>query len=853
MDNLRSIVEAVFFEQSFDSVINSIDRKECLDKNIGENILQNLFINNNRQYGTDVALALSRLVCQDWMKSANRKSVFFLLDRVTRVMLKENNSNPICKFEHFLRWNSLTASLGEDIFTTSFLAKSDFNLRSTRNSFAWEPLLSSDSAQVNSILEKGLSELHFHLKGSSQNFFINWMALMNTRWALKNRTEWIKWSSTTDLYKLVLKASAIRIYLFYSLFHRHDVNIEKMRIELLQVLKTMSDAELRAKMSSFFRRISLAKNNYGLKYSKEIPDYAIPSTITVNDAVRYFNVPFIGERRLMYHCFYSFFCDNSDFEKDTTIFYAYLLAKSQFRKAMIQYNGIKGFSNFQMFEERKNTFADSGIYKKLIPFMAAHSTIGNQAIQKLELRISPKDKSKEQKQSICELNKVLYNGTLRLEQSNVLEKSVQIGYTLHFIKTNEDYLFNRCRNFRLRNKIKKQSLSIGELIRNNSSAITMGSTASSVLYKKEDKQSKGHRGNNYIFKINAIDAANSEFNARPEVFASVYRKLDSIQPKRDCEYITIVNGSQLKRTFHVGEDYYDVVDGLRAIDEAILFLNLHRGDRLGHAVALGISASNYYNIRHNTIILPKQILLDNVVWLLKKMDKYAISDRDGVRDRLKTIWQRLFYEIYGNGELVNANCNYINYYNSWLLRGDEPTNNDNILERREARWPRTYEFNDFNEEIQYAHNDPHARKIYRAYHYNMRVKKVGDCIEQFDVDKSEIDIISEIQDSMMCDIQNMGISIEAPPTSNLRITDVDRYSQHPLVRFNSYGLSKGNKVEHQLQVAICTDDQGVFSTSLSKEYTLMALSLEKQGCYTQEEIYSWLNHLREMSNICSFL
>ena len=154
-----------------------------------------------------------------------------------------------------------------------------------------------------------------------------------------------------------------------------------------------------------------------------------------------------------------------------------------------------------MFEERKTTFADSGIYKKLIPFMAAHSTIGNQAIQKLELRISPKDKSKEQKQSICELNKVLYNGTLRLEQSNVLEKSVQIGYTLHFIKTKEEYLFNRCRNFRLRNKVKKQSLSIGELIRSNSSAITVGSIARSVLYKKEDMQSNVHqRGTNYIFK-----------------------------------------------------------------------------------------------------------------------------------------------------------------------------------------------------------------------------------------------------------------------------------------------------------------------------------------------------------------
>lgn len=856
MDNIRAIAEALFCEQSFDCVINSIDTQRCMDKDVDESNLQNLFINNNRQYGTDVALALSRLVCGDWMMSSNKKSVFFLLDKITREMLKDGDSGPVCKYEHYLRWNALTATLGEDIFTTSFLAKSDIDYRNKRNSFAWKPFLPSDSLQVNSILDNGLSELHFHLKGSSQNFFINWLALMNTKLALENRSDWAKWSSTTNLYRLVLKASAIRIYLFYSMFHRQDVDIDDFRLKLLQLLKAVSEADIRMLMAPFFRKISLAKSDYGLKYAKEIPDYAIPTNITLNDMIHYYNVPFIGERRLMYNCFYAAQSDVTVFTKDTTIFYAYLIAKAQFRKAMIQYNGLKGFSNFQMFEERKTTFAESGIYKKLIPFMAVHTTIGNQPIQKLELRIAPKDKSREQRQAIHEMNKILDDEALRLGQPSVLSDSVQLGYTLHFIKTKEKHLYKRCRNCKLRSRIKKQSLSIGVLIRSNSSIILNGGY--SAICEKEKPQFGSQRTECKIYnkksvKIIAIDAANSEFNARPEVFATTYRKLDSIWTKKDEEYISTVNNLKLKRTFHVGEDYYDIVDGLRAIDESILFLNLHRGDRLGHAVALGVSAPDYYNVRHNTIILPKQVLLDNTIWLLKKMGKYALPDRGEVKDHLKTTWQRLFFDLYCDKDQLLIHSNYRNYYNSWLLRGDAPTLSEDVLKSKEARWPRTYEFNEFNEEIKHAHNDSLARSIFQKYHYDLDVKIKGEGVEQYIISNSEIDIIGEIQDAMMTEIQNMGISIETPPTSNLRITDVERYSQHPLVRFNSYGLISDQKGKHQLQTAICTDDQGVFSTSLSKEYTLMALALEKQGCYTQEEIYSWLNHVREMASVCSFL
>lgn len=75
--------------------------------------------------------------------------------------------------------------------------------------------------------------------------------------------------------------------------------------------------------------------------------------------------------------------------------------------------------------------------------------------------------------------------------------------------------------------------------------------------------------------IVGMDAANSELYCRPEVFGPIYRYM-----KQFCNSATDLSelGSEYYRgqrslnfTYHVGEDFWDITDGLRAIDEAILF------------------------------------------------------------------------------------------------------------------------------------------------------------------------------------------------------------------------------------------------------------------------------------------
>ena len=131
-------------------------------------------------------------------------------------------------------------------------------------------------------------------------------------------------------------------------------------------------------------------------------------------------------------------------------------------------------------------------------------------------------------------------------------------------------------------------------------------------------------GNQRIF---GIDACSHEIGCRPEVFATEFRYLrklniySSIVDNKVIKYK--LNGISIHRknpgfsvTYHVGEDFLGLCDGLRAIDEAINFLGLQRGERIGHALALGTEAIRYYELKRWTIHIRKQDLLDNYVWVL---------------------------------------------------------------------------------------------------------------------------------------------------------------------------------------------------------------------------------------------
>lgn len=856
MTNLNAVLQVYFVDADIDEEIDvSIGRKShstsksFVDKGMDEASFRDLFIAHNSMYGTDVVNSIHQLANVQWLsslKDVKKPSIFNILGFAVEKKLQWVNDEPVCEYNDYLLWNDISKILGEDLLTVSYLA-----LRYAREkkieikSFAWKPNITANNPELMHVLNKGLGELHYHLGGSSLIFDVTWLYLMNADkidGEIKQKLDELN----KDLYTWIEKARAARIFLFKSEKYKGS----NVKLPISSILKCNSNF-IKLYAGTIGNAITNEKIN-AFRFGAHCIDYAIDEEPTELDKKRYYNVPLVGERKLIYKNLKEIYSGNDKY-KYKSLLYIYLLIKNKFRKYLIQNDQIKGFSHFQEIQDRKDNFFEGSVYERLFTFMAMQTTICNQPIQKLEMRVAPKNPSPELEALLRRGNAYVNDSSLRLKQPNkVQERNAKAGFILHFIKRPDENNrsqkgeFVSCRNYKLRKKIEEQANAIEQLIYDNCMYVKGGIRP--YFYNKEKFAILG-KVRDYIYPIIGIDAASSEFGCRPEVFAPTFRRLKYVPRNNGLDTLYEKRDLQLGRTFHVGEDYYDVVDGLRAIDECISFLNFGCGDRIGHAVALGIDVYDYYKTRNFKVVMPRQILLDNAVWLFKKMEEYAIDDCCGIKFKLKEIFETYFSMIYGS---VQASID--EYYESWMLRGDEPSRTS---DSKLHVW-KTYSQNEMNPILNHVRKKSRVMELYRIYHYSANARKMGDIVIEYQFDDGDARIVSEVQKKMRQKIAREKIAIETNPTSNLRITDVDRYSKHPITAFYNRGL-KPNYDPDQITVSINTDDQGVFATSLEKEYALIACALEKKcnddgsPTYSPKDIYDWLDDIRESSLVSSFL
>ena len=142
-----------------------------------------------------------------------------------------------------------------------------------------------------------------------------------------------------------------------------------------------------------------------------------------------------------------------------------------------------------------------------------------------------------------------------------------------------------------------------------------------------------------------------------------------------------------------------------------------------------------------------------------------------------------------------------------------------------------------------------AEDLYSFYHFDPSVRINGNVTVEVKLSEAIVNLIEDVQKLMLTEIERKNICIECNPTSNLRIGYFNCYSNHPIVRmFNC--LLEVDEEPHSISVSINTDDKGIFATSLEREYSLLALSLEKEYAKTGKNpprlIYEWLDKIRQL-------
>ena len=639
-------------------------------------------------------------------------------------------------------------------------------------------------------------DIHAHLKGSSYNFELNWIYLMNHISGLESKFR--KFDNNTllpesrytyrrisrSLYVKIILAAAIRQFLYkvsndydsLSFLDIKDLNDNELK-ELLRNIdlsflkeknqegKLVFDSEkkLRDKMESialrfkstkrtaelfFMRRllrctsleelamyieksqghIDLLSYEKGRRYRFRdgyvaVPDYAINGDETSVRAI------LTGERKLMYQVFNQIYSGEFNAKGYSTLFYIYLLIKEEFRKELVQINDTVGFENFSLYENRKADFIPyNSVYDRLLPQLAVGTFLdrleGDERY--MEVRITPKSSVLLDEQAIKQADHYILDLGLRnfehetdIQRQQAIDlarhKKDKFYYIFHFIKLKdipckeESFSCMQPRHAKLRESIKQQAMAVWNF----------RSSGSSMVYR-----------------LVGIDAANSEIFCRPEVFATAFRYLT----RHKIERIESVPRPQdLGLTYHVGEDFYDIIDGLRAVDEVLTFLCFRNGSRLGHGLVLGTDVKKYYSSRNFRVNATKQTLLDNAAWLYEQGQRLGAST--SILSYLHKIYQKYFRDIYKNKVWKRGEDNDVSiytYYQSWLLRGDSPycyVMSENTKEDKYdvvvnpecqasiAPW-NVASLNNLEEVVE-ARSSEMAKVLYFRYHYDSDVKRIG--------------------------------------------------------------------------------------------------------------------------------
>lgn len=351
-----------------------------------------------------------------------------------------------------------------------------------------------------------------------------------------------------------------------------------------------------------------------------------------------------------------------------------------------------------------------------------------------------------------------------------MPKGTKLKLMAHFIKE-EDRNDEMCRHYRLRraNELKACALERMYRIRRDLKPFLAG-----------------------------VDAASNELHTPPEVYAPVFRFLR--------------RKGWRNFTYHVGEDFRHLVSGIRAVYEAITFLNLNEKCRLGHATAIGISPEIWRERMPSHVVMKMGDYLDDLVFAY-----FQLLDNRSCALKLHTITgkiQEFFVRVYGE------NCpDFATLNSAWHLRHLDPLKAFGFdCQYDSLDWVEWVEWNMCDEARRDA---PNAFRLFKAYHsFAVRGTDHRKYNELIQVEASFFndEEIAHMQAKVLEEVHKRGIAIETMPTSNVRISVYNSYKEHHIFRWLGLVDKPEYKNEKRPIICIASDDPGIFATNLRNEY-----------------------------------
>ncbi|MBE9603136.1 hypothetical protein [Pedobacter sp. MC2016-24] len=643
----------------------------------------------------------------------------------------------------------------------------DFILPNNR----YTAILSERIPKINSYIENdgGLYDLHIHLNGS-----------------LETDTVWQDFLADPDYVRREIKKAFDKKEKVKQQFEQESTLFEPQKYQrLLRIAQHLREVFYNSvyprgksqpppKLTYLIQEVDNGKTNY---------DYRHPFLYVIDEdqSEKFVHLPSV--ECLMYILILDKLKERGD-ETLAGLFHFYLLILGLTNRFLVQQVHQHGFEQFQKITV--NSFRQASEKTYFRRFFQFH---GNNLchLKFLEGRFAPKKDGTE----LLKMTSEIFSGWESF-QNEVINQKYKVPKPItestlkliaHYIKEADRDLDEYIRHKSLRGRLVGESRAISNLLEGSG--------------KFKDK-------------LTGLDAASSEFDTPPEVFAPAFR---------------MVKKSTIpKRTFHAGEDFYHLISGLRAIFEAITFCGLEENDRIGHATATGISASEWCNLLGKKMLIPQGEYLDNLVFCRYLINSKQLTTLLPAIKKIETEILDLLLKIYGKNHSID------DYEASWLMRDICPVhaNYDNYLQASQSKH---FNQNEWDYIESKTDRKSTAFLLFQKYHelpYRKKYEMITEIETEgiFDRDKItklQLDILK-----MMCE---KGIIIETLPTSNVRIGIHKDFSTYHFFRWIQWER-EGYPIP---KIVLGSDDTGIFATNIYNEYANIYGHLNEQKHCTEAD------------------
>nr|WP_321512947.1 hypothetical protein [uncultured Pseudodesulfovibrio sp.] len=495
-------------------------------------------------------------------------------------------------------------------------------------------------------------------------------------------------------------------------------------------------------------------------------------------------------------------------EVHSQILHYYLLIQSFLNRLMVQQREQNGFDQFERITKNAmRDFSEESYYHRRFNQIEG---MYSEDVAFLEGRFAPKDKGRKMFKLLCNIQKEYNNYSSGVDrrtphkENGDCRKRMEMRMVGHFIKKSETK-YSCCQHYRLRANLEKQARLLIEMRKKVTSLHDM---------------------------VVGCDAAGNELHAPPEVFAPAFRRM------RDSG----IN----QFTFHAGEDFVHLVSGIRAVYEAVIFLNLSGKNRIGHATALGISPELWEQRIGKSIVMRRTVHLDDLVfaWTFLRGKPEFAADTAMIQQEIRR-HSRKVYEVGKAPDLLAE---------AWKMRRLNPIKA--IVDRRRAEQAlNAFDCRELMDIENTEKDNSEAFEIYRLHHgrriSEMTWSNISDstAFEEIDASLISINALKELQKVVLSELVKRSIAIETMPTSNVRISCYDNYDEHHIKNW----LNLENEPDYPAPaLCICTDDPGIFATNIRNEYAHVLEALTKGGKMSKQEGWNVIEKILINSRRYSF-